>query len=54
VFGVSAENFESKATIDLGTKFKSAGTIYKKKFDSGRSGSCVPAGQAEEGVWQVS
>lgn len=28
------KNFESKATIDLGTKFKSAGTIYKKKFDS--------------------
>ncbi len=34
MFGVCAEDFESKATIDLGTKFKSAGTIYKKKFDS--------------------
>lgn len=34
MFAVSAENFESKATIDLGTKFKKAGTIYKKKFDS--------------------
>jgi len=34
VFRVSAEDFESKAQIDLGTKFKSAGTIYKKKFDS--------------------
>ncbi len=34
MFRVSAEDFESKAQIDLGTKFKSAGTIYKKKFDS--------------------
>lgn len=34
MFGVYAENFESKAQVDLGTKFKSAGTIYKKKFDS--------------------
>ena len=29
-----SEDFETKATIDLGTKFKSAGTIYKKKFDT--------------------
>ena len=28
-----SEDFETKAVIDLGTKFKSAGTIYKKKFD---------------------
>ena len=29
----AAENFETKAQIDVGTKFKSAGTIYHKKFD---------------------
>lgn len=27
-------DFETKATIDLGTKFKSAGTIYKREFDT--------------------
>lgn len=26
--------FETKAQIDLGTKFKSAGTLYKKNFDA--------------------
>lgn len=30
----SAEAFETKAQIDLGTKFKSAGTLYKKNFDA--------------------
>ena len=29
-----SEDFETKAIIDLGTKFKSAGTIYKKKSDT--------------------
>lgn len=30
----SAEDFETKASIDLGTKFKTAGTLYKRKFDA--------------------
>lgn len=34
VFWSIAGDFETKAQIDLGTKFKSAGTIYKKKFDA--------------------
>lgn len=29
-----AENLETKAAVDLGTKYKSAGTIYHKKFDA--------------------
>lgn len=28
------ENFETKAGVDLGTKYKNAGTLYKKKFDA--------------------
>ena len=29
-----AEDFETKVAVDLGTKFKTAGTIYKRKFDA--------------------
>lgn len=29
-----AENFETKAAVDLGTKWKSAGTIYHHNFDA--------------------
>lgn len=29
-----AEDLEAKASVDLGTKFKTAGALYKKKFDA--------------------
>ena len=34
VLGLVAEDLEAKAAIDLGTKFKTAGALYKRKFDS--------------------